>query len=262
MTTVDAATAITIPADLLPADGRFGCGPSKVRPEQVQALVAAQRHDPRHLAPQAAVKHLVGAVRGGLTEPVRAARRLGDRARQRRHDGVLGRRHVRSRRASAASTSCSASSRRSSPKRVPPRPTSATRRSSRPNRAPTGSAVAEDGVDVYALTHNETSTGVAMALDARPDVGRRRARRRRCHLGGRRVRVGSGRRSTSTTSRRRSASPPTAACGSPPAPRRPSSASERSARATAGGRPRSTSRSPSTTRRRTRPTTHRRSPRW
>ena len=26
---------ITIPADLLPRDGRFGAGPSKVRPEQV-----------------------------------------------------------------------------------------------------------------------------------------------------------------------------------------------------------------------------------
>src|ERR671921_569926 len=30
--------AITIPKDLLPADGRFGSGPSKVRPEAVQAL--------------------------------------------------------------------------------------------------------------------------------------------------------------------------------------------------------------------------------
>jgi len=31
---------LRIPADLLPADGRFGCGPSKVRPEQLDALVA------------------------------------------------------------------------------------------------------------------------------------------------------------------------------------------------------------------------------
>jgi len=30
-------TTITIPADLKPADGRFGAGPSKVRPEQVAA---------------------------------------------------------------------------------------------------------------------------------------------------------------------------------------------------------------------------------
>ena len=32
------ATSITIPADLLPADGRFGCGPSKIRPEALSAL--------------------------------------------------------------------------------------------------------------------------------------------------------------------------------------------------------------------------------
>ena len=30
--------SITIPAELLPADGRFGCGPSKVRPEALRAL--------------------------------------------------------------------------------------------------------------------------------------------------------------------------------------------------------------------------------
>src|SRR5580704_11063108 len=29
---------IVIPAELLPADGRFGSGPSKVRPEQITAL--------------------------------------------------------------------------------------------------------------------------------------------------------------------------------------------------------------------------------
>ena len=33
-----AAAGITIPASLRPADGRFGCGPSKVRPEQLAAL--------------------------------------------------------------------------------------------------------------------------------------------------------------------------------------------------------------------------------
>ena len=31
---------LTIPADLKPADGRFGCGPSKVRPEQLSALTS------------------------------------------------------------------------------------------------------------------------------------------------------------------------------------------------------------------------------
>nr|MCU0266725.1 phosphoserine transaminase [Actinomycetes bacterium] len=33
-------TSIVIPPDLLPADGRFGSGPSKVRPAQVEALAA------------------------------------------------------------------------------------------------------------------------------------------------------------------------------------------------------------------------------
>ena len=32
-----------IPADLLPQDGRFGCGPSKVRPEQLAALAGRRR---------------------------------------------------------------------------------------------------------------------------------------------------------------------------------------------------------------------------
>ena len=32
--------AIEIPRELLPVDGRFGCGPSKIRPEQVSALAA------------------------------------------------------------------------------------------------------------------------------------------------------------------------------------------------------------------------------
>ena len=45
------------------------------------------------------VKHLVGSVRAGLRRAVRPARRLGGRARQRRHDRVLGRRHVRADRA-------------------------------------------------------------------------------------------------------------------------------------------------------------------
>ena len=35
------AESVTIPADLLPADGRFGCGPSKVRPEQLRAVADA-----------------------------------------------------------------------------------------------------------------------------------------------------------------------------------------------------------------------------
>ena len=57
-----------IPADIKPRDGRFGCGPSKVRPEQLQALTttAAALFGTSHR--QAPVKNLVGRVRSGLAE--------------------------------------------------------------------------------------------------------------------------------------------------------------------------------------------------
>jgi phosphoserine aminotransferase len=58
---------LTIPADLKPKDGRFGCGPSKVRPEQLQALAAAgDLFGTSHR--QAPVKNLVGRVRDGLRQ--------------------------------------------------------------------------------------------------------------------------------------------------------------------------------------------------
>jgi phosphoserine aminotransferase len=59
------AEQLTIPADLKPHDGRFGCGPSKVRPEQLQALAAAgDLFGTSHR--QAPVKNLVGRVRDGV----------------------------------------------------------------------------------------------------------------------------------------------------------------------------------------------------
>jgi len=59
---------LTIPAELKPVDGRFGCGPSKVRPEQLAALSAgaADLFGTSHR--QAPVKNLVGRVREGLRE--------------------------------------------------------------------------------------------------------------------------------------------------------------------------------------------------
>ena len=89
---------IKIPVDLLPADGRFGCGPSKVRPEAVEALAASGPRLPRHLPPPGP-----GAVRGrGAAQrpgrAVRPPRRLRGAARQRRHHLVLGRRLVRAHR--------------------------------------------------------------------------------------------------------------------------------------------------------------------
>ena len=59
--------AIEIPAALLPQDGRFGCGPSKVRPEQLGALAGATAlMGTSHR--QAPVKQVVGRVRSGLSQ--------------------------------------------------------------------------------------------------------------------------------------------------------------------------------------------------
>jgi phosphoserine aminotransferase len=58
--------ALTIPTTLLPADGRFGCGPSKIRAEQLEYLAAAGAQILGTSHRQAPVKDLVGRVRTGL----------------------------------------------------------------------------------------------------------------------------------------------------------------------------------------------------
>jgi phosphoserine aminotransferase len=62
------ADQLLIPADIKPRDGRFGCGPSKVRPAQLRALTttAADLFGTSHR--QAPVKNLVGRVRKGVAE--------------------------------------------------------------------------------------------------------------------------------------------------------------------------------------------------
>ena len=57
----------TLPQELIPNDGRFGCGPSKVRPAQLQAIAdSAAIMGTSHR--QAGVKDVVGSVREGLSE--------------------------------------------------------------------------------------------------------------------------------------------------------------------------------------------------
>ena len=58
--------ALTIPADLLPKDGRFGSGPSKIRSEQVDYLSSLRRTVLGTSHRQAPVRGLVGEVRNGL----------------------------------------------------------------------------------------------------------------------------------------------------------------------------------------------------
>ena len=62
------AQPLTIPAELKPADGRFGCGPSKVRPEALARLASdgATLMGTSHR--QSPVKGLVAEIRAGLSE--------------------------------------------------------------------------------------------------------------------------------------------------------------------------------------------------
>jgi phosphoserine aminotransferase len=159
---VDAAT-IRIPDQLLPADGRFGCGPSKVRPEQIDAIVAGASTfmGTSHRKPQ--VKELVGAVRSGLSAlfqlPGGWEIVLGNGGttvfwdaatfglvRERSQHLVFGEF------SSKFSDACAAAPHLGDPMIV----------SSNTGDHP--DPVATTGVDLYALTHNETSTGVAMQL--------------------------------------------------------------------------------------------------
>ncbi|MEO8830237.1 MAG: phosphoserine transaminase, partial [Lapillicoccus sp.] len=61
-----APAPLAIPVDLLPADGRFGSGPSKVRPEQLEYLSSLGRTVLGTSHRQAPVRGLVGEVREGL----------------------------------------------------------------------------------------------------------------------------------------------------------------------------------------------------
>lgn len=153
-------TSITIPANLLPQDGRFGAGPSKVRPEQIQALSAASATLLGTSHRQAPVKNLVGSIRNGLSEFFRAPEGyevilgvggstafwdvasfgLVENKAQHLSFGEFG-----SKFASATNKA--------------PFLAASSIIKSEPGTRP--SARAEAGVDVYAWPQNETSTGVA-----------------------------------------------------------------------------------------------------
>ena len=61
-------TDLVLPADLKPSDGRFGSGPSKVRPEQLARLAADGSAFMGTSHRQKPVKSLVGRVRAGLRD--------------------------------------------------------------------------------------------------------------------------------------------------------------------------------------------------
>jgi phosphoserine aminotransferase len=157
---------ITVPADLLPKDGRFGCGPSKVRPEALQALATdgAALMGTSHR--QAPVKDLVRQVREGLTQlfdvPPGYEVVLGNGGATAFWDAaIFGLIRERSAHGSYGEFSAKFAS------GVAAAPFLAEPVITRGEPGTLALPPAADGVDVYAWAHNETSTGV-MAPVVRP----------------------------------------------------------------------------------------------
>ncbi|WP_329582672.1 phosphoserine transaminase [Kitasatospora sp. NBC_01250] len=154
---------IQIPADLKPADGRFGCGPSKVRPEALSALAATGTSLLGTSHRQAPVKDLVKRVRAGVSSlfslPDGYQVVLGNGGSTAFWDiAALGLVRQKSQHLHFGEFSSKFAA---SVKAVPWLDDPSVIKSE-PGTHPLPSA--EAGVDVYALTHNETSTGVAMPI--------------------------------------------------------------------------------------------------
>ncbi|TDC45115.1 phosphoserine transaminase [Actinomadura sp. KC345] len=161
--TDSANPAIDIPADLKPADGRFGCGPSKVRPEQLAALAESGTAYMGTSHRQKPVKSLVGRVREGLSQlfslPDGYEVLLSNGGTTAFWDAAaFGLVRQRSQHLTFGEFSSKfAKVTASAPWLGDPTIITAS-----PGTHPEASA--EESVDVYALTHNETSTGVAMPI--------------------------------------------------------------------------------------------------
>ena len=158
---------ITIPADLLPADGRFCSGPSKVRPE---ALAALADSGPTYLGTshrQATVRFMVAALRNGISEllslPDGYEVALGNGGTTAFWDaatfGLIDQRsqHLSFGEFSSKFAACALAAPHLDDPDVIESP---------PGTVPEAKATPD--VDAYCLTHNETSTGVAAPLQ-RPE---------------------------------------------------------------------------------------------
>jgi len=154
---------IQIPADLLPADGRFGCGPSKVRPEQLKALADSGSAYLGTSHRKKPVKSLVGRVRSGLASlfglPEGYEVVLGNGGTTAFWD-IAAHGLVREKSQHLAFGEFSAKFAKVA--KGAPWLAEPTVIETAPGTH--GEARAEEGVDAYALTHNETSTGVAMPI--------------------------------------------------------------------------------------------------
>jgi phosphoserine aminotransferase len=165
---VSASTeAITIPGDLLPADGRFCSGPSKVRPEALNALSDTGRSYMGTSHRQATVRFMVAALRNGIAEllslPDGYEVAVGNGGTTAFWDaatfGLIEQRsqHLCFGEFSSKFAACA----KAAPHLDEPEVIE-----SAPGTVPEAKATPD--VDAYCLTHNETSTGVAAEL-RRPD---------------------------------------------------------------------------------------------
>jgi phosphoserine aminotransferase len=155
--------SIIIPSELKPIDGRFGCGPSKIRPEALAALSASGNSILGTSHRQKPVKNVVKRVREGLTSlfnlPEGYEVVLGNGGSTAFWDiATFGLIEERSQHLVFGEFSSKfAAASKEAPFLGEPTVIKA-----EPGSHPV--AIAETGIDVYALTHNETSTGVAMPI--------------------------------------------------------------------------------------------------
>lgn len=156
-------TTLILPADLKPADGRFGCGPSKVRPGALAALAASGSSVLGTSHRQPGVKSLVHRVRAGLAQlfelPDGYEVILGNGGTTAFWDAAaLGLVRTKSQHLTFGEFSAKfAAVTKAAPFLGEPTVIN----------APVGDApdpVAQADVDVYAWAHNETSTGVAVPV--------------------------------------------------------------------------------------------------
>ena len=158
--------SIQIPDELLPKDGRFGAGPSKIRAEALEGLIAAGASYLGTSHRQATVKDVVARVRRGVAQLLSLPEG---------YEVILGNGgstafwdvatfclidHKSEHLSFGEFSSKFALAATQAPFLEDPR-VEESEFGTRPE------AVADDSVDAYALTQNETSTGVSMPL-ARP----------------------------------------------------------------------------------------------
>jgi phosphoserine aminotransferase len=163
---------LLIPDELKPADGRFGCGPSKVRPEALARLASEGASVMGTSHRQKPVKALVGRIRAGLAElfslPDGYEVALGNGGTTAFWDaaafGLVRERTVHlvyGEFSQKFATVTKGAPHLAAPLTIAAEPGSA------PDPAEGGAAAADAGADLIAWAHNETSTGVMVPV-ARP----------------------------------------------------------------------------------------------